>query len=400
MASRYVRARVHHALDLSRPDPARPRAGPRRGRRADTRPARHHPAEVPGRTGNTPAACVHEGAAQPVHGAEPAQQHPQRHLDDGRLPRTRPTRTLARGALECDVACAVRVAHLPFARIPGERLPVADRAAAGAGDRPTVARAARQLRDAERPRPAGHQGVPELRRRRLLLPRRARPRLERHQDEPSVRASGLGGRPNHHEDGRLRPDQRARAGRAHQLGAARLPRPHLVRLEEERQGRNPQHEDAQDPRHPARRGHPELVHGRPSRHLRGVEQAHVPLPRAQWQAADSVEGHVRQLRRREARPGRRRLGHHADDHERRLRRDHRQRGPDERGRVPQGREAEARAAPGGVPGAGVRAGSERHRELAHHERSLAVRGEQLRLPGPVRAELRRTDHSRASPGWT
>ena len=36
---------------------------------------------------------------------------------------------------------------------------------------------------------------------------------------------------------RLRPDQRARAGRADQLGAARLQGPDLVRLEEERQGR-------------------------------------------------------------------------------------------------------------------------------------------------------------------
>ena len=186
-------------LDLRRPHVARPRAGPSRGRRADTRHAWHHPAEVPGGAGGTPAACVHEGAAQPLHGAEPAQQHPQRRLDDRRLPRSRTARTLARGLLERDVAGALRVAHVPLARIPGERLPVADRGAAGAGDRPAVTRAARHLRNAERARPAGHEGVPELRRRRLLLPRRARPRLERHQDEPSVRASGLSGRPDHHQ---------------------------------------------------------------------------------------------------------------------------------------------------------------------------------------------------------
>ena len=81
-----------------------------RGRRADPRPARHHAAEVPGRAGQPTAACLHEGAAQPVHGAEPAQQHPQRHLDDRRLPRPRAARALARGVVELDVArrCADR----------------------------------------------------------------------------------------------------------------------------------------------------------------------------------------------------------------------------------------------------------------------------------------------------
>ena len=38
-------------------------------------------------------------------------------------------------------------------------------------------------------------------------------------------------------------------------------------------------------------------------------------------------------------------------------------------------------------------GRGRHRELADHQRPLAVRGEQLRLPGPVRAELGRADHA-------
>ena len=63
---------------------------------------------------------------------------------------------------------------------------------------------------------------------------------------------------------------------------------------------------------------------------------HVPLQRPQRQAARRLEGPLPELRRRQARPGRRRLGHHADDHERRLRRDHRQRGPDERRRLPEG----------------------------------------------------------------
>ena len=42
-------------------------------------------------------------------------------------------------------------------------------------------------------------------------------------------------------------------------------------------------------------------------------------------------------------------------------------------------------APAGVPGGGVRAGRERHRELPDHGRALAGGGEQLRLPRPVRA---------------
>src|SRR5918995_1117846 len=89
----------------------------------------------------------------------------------------------------------------------------------------------------------------------------------------------------------------------------------------------------------------------------------------------------------------RRLGHHAHDHARRLRRDHRQRRPDERGRVPKGRAAEARAAARGLRRARVRPGRERHRELAHDQPPLAVRGEQLRLPGPVRAEHGRDHHA-------
>ena len=66
-------------------------------------------------------------------------------------------------------------------------------------------------------------------------------------------------------------------------------------------------------------------------------------------------------------------GHDADDHERRLRRDHRQRGPDERRRLPEGEAAAARAAAGRLRGRGVRRGRERDRELAdHRRRSLFV----------------------------
>ena len=192
-------------------------------------------------------------------------------------------------------------------------------------------------------------------------------------------------------------DLEPRAGlrRAHLVRTARLPRAHLVRVEEERQGRHPQPAHAPGPGAAAGRGHPELVHDRPRRHLRGVEPAHVSLQRAQRPPAGGLEGALRELRHRQAGPGRRRLGHHADDHEGRLRGDHRQRGPDERGRLPQG-QAAARKAAGGLRGAGVRARCERHGELADHRRSLALRGEQLRLPGPVRADERCAYH--AGPG--
>ena len=51
----------------------------------------------------------------------------------------------------------------------------------------------------------------------------------------------------------------------------------------------------------------------------------------------------------------------------------------------------------GVRAAGVRQGRERDRELAAHRRPLADRREQLRLPGPVRAQLRRRHPARLRP---
>ena len=242
------------------------------------------------------------------------------------------------------------------------------------------------------PDPPGHEGVPELRRRRLLLPGRHGPHLELHEDEPPVRAPVS-------PDGRsitklrdydltsvLEPDERISSalpdfrGRiwfvSKKNGKVAILNTKTRRIRAIRLG-----EDIQNSFTVDRRGD-----------LRGLEQADVPLPGPQGQAARGVEGHLRQLRHREAGPGRRRLGHHADDHEGRLRRDHRQRRPDERRRLPQGRQAEAGAAAGGLPGAGVRPGRERHRELAHHQRPLALRGEQLRLPGPVRPEQRSAHH--------
>ena len=108
-------------------------------------------------------------------------------------------------------------------------------------------------------------------------------------------------------------------------------------------------------------------------------------PRIVWKRRYGNSGH------RQARPGRRRLGHHADAHERRLRRDHRQRRPDERRRLP----PEHRPRP--LPRPRLRARGERHGELADGLQARALRGEQLRLPGPVRPQLGRAHHARLRP---
>ena len=77
---------------------------------------------------------------------------------------------------------------------------------------------------------------------------------------------------------RLRPHRRARRGhRADHLGAARLLRADLVRLEDERQGRDARPQDRRDPGEDARRGDRELVRGRPRRRLHRLRQADVPL---------------------------------------------------------------------------------------------------------------------------
>ena len=76
------------------------------------------------------------------------------------------------------------------------------------------------------------------------------------------------------------------------------------------------------------------------RRLHRLRQAHVPLQgRTRAGPPWSLVGRLSQLRHRQAQPGRRRLGHHADGHARRLRRHHRQRRPDGRRRLPDERQA-------------------------------------------------------------
>ena len=145
-----------------------------------------------------------------------------------------------------------------------------------------------------------------------------------------------------------------------------------------------------DPRDAPRGGGRELLRGRKERRLHRVGQADVPVRRHQERCAQNrLEGGLSELRNRQAEPGGRGLGDDPHDHERPLRGDHRQRGPDGRGRVSDAPAPPGRTEADGVHGAGIQEGGQRDGELAAHRGSRADRGEQLRLPGPVRAELGR-----------
>ena len=86
------------------------------------------------------------------------------------------------------------------------------------------------------------------------------------------------------------------------------------------------------------------------------------------------------------------IGHHADGHERRLRGDHRQRGSDERGRVPHAPRACGTASTGWSARCRCsRKGGSATENSLITAGPLADRGEQLRLPGPVRPQRGR-DH--------
>ena len=86
-----------------------------------------------------------QGSAEPAPGQGPAQQHPQRHVDDRRVPLRRAAREQPAGVLERDDAGAVRLADLPLAGLHRQRLPVGRAPAAGSRDRPGQPRGARHL---------------------------------------------------------------------------------------------------------------------------------------------------------------------------------------------------------------------------------------------------------------
>ena len=159
-----------------------------------------------------------------------------------------------------------------------QHLPVAGRAADGADHRPGHAGDDRRVRAADGAEPAEHARVPELHRRRLLLPRPQGPDLGADQDRPHLRARPERGRPGVRAAPRLRPDLGARREqRADHLGAARLRRPDLVRLEAQREGRHARPNDRRAEGEEARRGDRELVRDRRGRRLHRLRQAHVPV---------------------------------------------------------------------------------------------------------------------------
>ena len=214
--------------------------------------------------------------------------------------------------------------------------------------RPEHARGDLRAHPADRPEPARDQGVPELHRGRLLLPRRREPDVGPDQDRPHLRPQR--GRRRQDADARegLRPDRGPRPGdRAHHLRAARLQRPDLVRLQDRRQDRHAQHEDRRDQGQDHERGDRELVRGRRGRRLHRLRQAHVPVQGdEEGHPADRLAEGLSELRDREAEPGQRRLRHDPDDHGERPGRDHRQRRSDERRRLPQQARPSTRARSG------------------------------------------------------
>ena len=189
-------------------------------------------------------------------------------------------------------------------------------------------------------------------------------------------------------------------GRQDHLGAARLVGADLVRVRSRAWS-------ARSTRAPARSGRstpasrsttrsrstrPAACTSSPTTRCTASTPAPGGAPAVTWREAYAEH------RRAQARPDRARLGHHADADGPRLRRDHRQRRPDGRGRLQAREDGHRRAA--GLRAAGVRAGRGRHRQLADRRRPLDGRREQLRLQRPDRDRAGRDDHARASSAST
>ena len=213
---------------------------PRRPRRPRCPPSRATPARPRHRIKPTIA------PQNPFMAREPEQQHPQRHLDDRRLPAHGPARPLAasptrrrsrrRSAARSPSTAAAGSSASARRRSPRRR---------PGSSTPTRWRRSPAYDLPDRPRPARHQDLPELHRRRLLLPRQPRPDLGRRPrptTSSSSRESADGQSLVKVRDYDLTGGPR-REHRADHLGAARLPRPDLVRLEEERQGRHARPQD-------------------------------------------------------------------------------------------------------------------------------------------------------------
>ena len=197
----------------------------------------------------------------------------------------------------------------------------------------------------ECPRPARHQDVPELHRRRLLLPRQPGPHLGADQDRPHLRPRRERRRPQLEKVGDY--DLTGVLDAANERITSALPdfkgRIWFVSKQNGKIGTLDPKTGA-DQGAEARRGGRELLRrGQAGRVTSSPTSGCTASRPAGTARRTSLEGRLHELRDRQAGPGRRRLGHDADDHERRLRRDHRQRRPDERRRLPHRREARARA---------------------------------------------------------
>ena len=248
--------------------------GRRRGRSDPRRSADRAAARLRGRGGQAAAADLARAAPPPVHGAERAQQHPQRRLPDRRLPGRGPARSRDDGELHLP-AGRLRVGHLRLARAASSRSASASmgptwrcstRAPSRRWPRWTCRRATRAEADLHR-----------LHRRRLLLPRQPRPGDLRHQ-----LAAPDGGRRRDTAGGGValvtERDYDLTAGRAQRrqdhLRAARLLRPDLVRVGRRcRRHHRPGDRRGADP--PARRGDRQLVR---RRRQRGRLHRHRPRP--------------------------------------------------------------------------------------------------------------------------
>ena len=191
------------------------------------------------------------------------EQHPQRCLDERRLPRQGAAGSRLDGLLGRDGGRDLRLDHL---RQPGSHqydLSVTGCRPAGQDDRPRFARGPRHLHHAVPATARWHGRFPELRRRRLLLfrppgsPDRPDPGQPHPDHRPDRRRRWLRAAPG------LRPEPVGRPrDRTDQFRLARLRGQDLVRGQAERHGGHPRPEDPAGARARAGRPDRELVHGR------------------------------------------------------------------------------------------------------------------------------------------
>ena len=120
----------------------------------------------------------------PFMAENPNSQHPQRHVDDRRLPAQGPARPLAGRDLGCEAPTHLRQPGVRQRRPDRLGLPVAVRRSPDPDHGPGQPGDTRIARPARRGQPARHEAVSELHRRRLFLPRPQGPHLGADEDRP------------------------------------------------------------------------------------------------------------------------------------------------------------------------------------------------------------------------